>query len=485
MLDVDGDGEVTYKELIHAIKEGLAASSAAKERGNAATNQVLHRLADYIRGDKASAEKVFRHFDKDSSGYLNRGELLRLTRQVLPGITPQEQRLFLSHMQSVDANGDGKISFHELLKALKLIPRSIRPRAGAGGGAAGGGGDGYDVSDDRRVQVLQDEVAALRHKLAEIPRLRRELADAKAACAELEEAVAMDTGRIGDLVHNGNLAGDFSEELKGAWEKVTVLQRRYAEVTAAHAVLKGHHERAVQQLDETHRRLNDERKANLKLTAEEKRLAMELEAVRGLEPMLEKAQQERYALEKEYNELATKAMMAPAASVQEAKSLRLQVAEQQRERAGIELKLAEVQKELGEVKQRGSVSEDTRLLKSERDGARLELERARLELEMTREKLALYERIKVRSVRGSQEQSPAVAPTAAASSTLDSDQTREEVLRELNHLREEKAEQLEELRKAQKLLHLEEAQTEDLRQELEEVKQRGRVLEAELRRKLQ
>lgn len=64
---------------------------------------------------------------------------------------------------------------------------------------------------------------------------------------------------------------------------------------------------------------------NLKQSAEQRRLMLELDAKAQLEPMLEKANQERYALEKDFHELTAKAMHAPAANVAESKALRLQV----------------------------------------------------------------------------------------------------------------------------------------------------------------
>lgn len=56
-----------------------------------------------------------------------------------------------------------------------------------------------------------------------------------------------------------------------------------------------------------------------------------------------------------------------------------------------------------------------------------------------------------------------------AASAVDEGLGHDELLLQLNDARERKAATLEELRKAQKMLHLQEAQNEDLRQEIEEV----------------
>jgi hypothetical protein len=76
-------------------------------------------------------------------------------------------------------------------------------------------------------------VESLRQKLAEVPRLRRELADARAALGELEEALAWDTHRVADRYTLGRPDGgdkEFSNELKGAWERVSLLQKRYSDL---------------------------------------------------------------------------------------------------------------------------------------------------------------------------------------------------------------------------------------------------------------
>ena len=82
-----------------------------------------------------------------------------------------------------------------------------------------------------------------------------------------------------------------------------VLQKRYHEAQSALGTMKANHTRVLQQLDDTHKRLNEERRENLKLAAEEKRLAMELDAAHEFEPALEQSRRERAALEKENHQL--------------------------------------------------------------------------------------------------------------------------------------------------------------------------------------
>ena len=116
--------------------------------------------------------------------------------------------------------------------------------------------------------------------------------------------------------------GELQGEIKSAWERAGVLQKRYHEAESALSTMKANHTRVLQQLDETHKRLNQERKENLKLSSEEKRLAMELEAARELEPMLEQARNERLALEKENHQLLAAAMNAPSEAQSETRRMR-------------------------------------------------------------------------------------------------------------------------------------------------------------------
>eukprot|EP00854_Cymbomonas_tetramitiformis_P001473 gene1473-2099_t len=134
MLDVDGDGEVTYSELVHAIKECLSAGTAAKAEGDMETTEVLTKLSQYIKGDRETALRVFHAFDKNGSGKLSSAELAQLVLKVLPGVTKQQVRLVLAHMKRLDLSGDGLLSFPEFckaLKGLKIKRRAARPQAQA------------------------------------------------------------------------------------------------------------------------------------------------------------------------------------------------------------------------------------------------------------------------------------------------------------------------------------------------------------------
>jgi prefoldin subunit 5 len=81
-------------------------------------------------------------------------------------------------------------------------------------------------ADGAMVGELHDQISALKSKLAELPPLRRELASTKAALAELEEALAWDTNRLADP----GAPAETASELKAAWERVSLLQKRFTEL---------------------------------------------------------------------------------------------------------------------------------------------------------------------------------------------------------------------------------------------------------------
>ena len=132
-----------------------------------------------------------------------------------------------------------------------------------------------------------------------------------------------------------------------------MLQKRYHEAQSALGTMKANHTRVLQQLDDTHKRLNEERRENLKLAAEEKRLAMELDAAHEFEPALEQSRRERAALEKENHQLLATAMNAPSESQSETRKLRTLMAEAQRERADAELREVELKRTIQTIGTQG------------------------------------------------------------------------------------------------------------------------------------
>jgi hypothetical protein len=144
-----------------------------------------------------------------------------------------------------------------------------------------------ELEEMARLRRELEEVPQLRRELEELRRargeggevaqLRRELADARAAAAMVADATASAamysgagmghrTVAWGDTAGGtrgsrggGGEGGNLSAELRAAWERVTSLQKRYDAAAEALASINSNHERALEQLEDTHRQLNQVR----------------------------------------------------------------------------------------------------------------------------------------------------------------------------------------------------------------------------------
>jgi len=510
LLDLDGDGNITFDEFMNGIKDAIAASNTTAHGKTAGSSPelaaVLKILKDFVTSNGISLTRAFDQFDQGKTGYLTHYDLLGMLRTLVPNLTGVEIRHVVHHLRTLDADGDGRVTLAELYQAfcmaevkhVKPEPQAARqpppapqqawgasdPHASyseGGGGAGGRGGvGGADMA----------EMANLREAAAEVVYLRQQLRDTKALCEELEGSLARehDTAlpqhpfRAGGSSGSGNetatfTAGELQGEIKSAWERAGVLQKRYHEAQAALGTMKANHTRVLQQLDDTHKRLNQERKENLKLSSEEKRLAMELEAARELEPMLEQARQERLALEKENHQLLAAAMSAPTEAHSELRRIRSMMVEAQRERSAAELREADLKRTV-QLMGGGGV-EDARAVRMERDRLRADVSRMEVELEASHDKISVFMEMGHNArLAGTVGRRTDLAPT-------DINMDEGTLRAELRGLRETYSDQVEELHKAQKLLQLEEAQVEDLRAALSEEKARADKLSEELYRKVQ
>lgn len=62
------------------------------------------------------------------NGKLDFYELSLLLRQVLPELLPMEQHHVLSYLHAMDVNGDGELTFEELLAILRAVEASWNGR---------------------------------------------------------------------------------------------------------------------------------------------------------------------------------------------------------------------------------------------------------------------------------------------------------------------------------------------------------------------
>jgi hypothetical protein len=134
-----------------------------------------------------------------------------------------------------------------------------------------------ELEEVPRLRQELEELRRVRGEGEKVAQLRRELADARAAAAMVADATKSAALYSGAAMGRrtvawGNTAGamrssqggalegaNLSAELRAAWERVTSLQKRYDAAAEALASINSNHERALQQLEETHRQLNQVR----------------------------------------------------------------------------------------------------------------------------------------------------------------------------------------------------------------------------------
>ena len=443
LLDTNRNTRIEYEELVSCIKENIVASQAFSERANIDVERMLLKVKAAVRNNDGDIRSAF-----GDVGKLPYAKAFDVLGSLISDASDQDYRFLASFMRQLDQENTGAVGIDELSYALRVLDVVFV------------GTDGVSPSRPNRHPVAQaSEVAAL----------RKQLNEAQARCAELDGALKKEQqlalpmpGSSGHVTNYS--ASELQSEIKSAWERAGVLQKRYHEAQSALGTMKANHTRVLQQLDDTHKRLNQERKENLKLSAEEKRLAMELEAAREIEPALEQSRRERAALEQENHQLLASAMTAPGESQSEMRKLRSLMAEAQRERADAEVREMELRRTIQTISNSGL--EEAAATRNERDRLRMDCSRMEIELEAANEKVGVLMDMSRTALENNAMNNTQVA-------IVDDGMDEGSLRAELRGLRETFGDQVEELRKAQRLLQLEEQQVDDLRAALTEEKTRA------------
>ena len=78
----------------------------------------IDKLAALVKGDERKARRLFKKHDFDKSGCLDYVELVRLFRELIPGISLSEIRYLMANVHYLDLDGNGRITFEELKYTL-------------------------------------------------------------------------------------------------------------------------------------------------------------------------------------------------------------------------------------------------------------------------------------------------------------------------------------------------------------------------------
>lgn len=75
MIDTNGDGKVSYKEFVRALKESRKAHVALRVKSGLEVTDLLRRLRMHMASTAADVPRVFQRFDTDQSGLLDHREV--------------------------------------------------------------------------------------------------------------------------------------------------------------------------------------------------------------------------------------------------------------------------------------------------------------------------------------------------------------------------------------------------------------------------
>eukprot|EP00798_Chlamydomonas_sp_ICE-L_P022119 gene22119-29179_t len=398
MLDMDGDGLITFQEMLDTIKESFAARAAAKGGKSIQVNDALERIRQTFRGNRKLMLEAFDVMDTDHDGCLLHLEVVQLTKRFLPDLYQKEIRFLLAKLQEWDIAGEGKISFDELYQALELATiyrvnqgmgaRAMSPTRGRQMG--GMGGVSFKSPGRESMATLKVDRQSGAHGLKEgflRERLMQLEAEIKASHRK-EETLEADAKQ-------GNMelaSGD--EKLHQAWETASQFKKRYLEHKGELDTIRMTYARMQAQLDETHKLLHEEHRKRFRLEDDNTRLNMELGRVKDLEARLLTERTERVKLEREYLTLQNKALSAPGQALAELRQLREEVFALRREKALAEQKEVEVRRELGAVREQldGMSPEQYRTWQVEHSELRKKVVTLELELQAALDKLEVYRR---------------------------------------------------------------------------------------------
>ena len=188
LLDIDCDGEVSYDDFVNAIKDAIAA-------GEMIVNQdvspelvaVLKLLNEYVASNNISLAQAFDQFDENKTGYLTHSNLMRMLKTCVPNLSPAERRSLATHLRAMDADGDGRVTLAEFYQAFRLTDLKI-----IGGSDFSSAIVPYPTSAQAAESFRMVDAAAggsMREQASEVALVRQQLRDAKAQCAQLEQAL--------------------------------------------------------------------------------------------------------------------------------------------------------------------------------------------------------------------------------------------------------------------------------------------------------
>ena len=138
-----GDAGVSLHEFQRAVRQAQEAAASLQgaarpgltagrhggpgRHADGQPPEVFEKLGGRIRGDMRRAKQLFDALDIHNKGYLKPTGVVRLLNKLVPGgMSPEERRYAVAAIGAHDRNGDGRISFGEFCKAMRIVRPTIR-----------------------------------------------------------------------------------------------------------------------------------------------------------------------------------------------------------------------------------------------------------------------------------------------------------------------------------------------------------------------
>jgi len=132
-LDADGDGVVTYEELIEFLRDCRSAGEAvSSSKPQDELDGVLRKFASRMNSDDGlrKVRAAFDDADRAGTGELDGRALSRFIRDACPGLKKTETRLLIAHLRAADPEAAGRLSLEDIMHAVGSVAYTSRQATG-------------------------------------------------------------------------------------------------------------------------------------------------------------------------------------------------------------------------------------------------------------------------------------------------------------------------------------------------------------------
>jgi len=133
-MDIDGNGRVSYDELLQTAKQSLEATKKMDDANGYLPEdilQILDRVSQMCITSPAAVRKAFDRIDRRKTGSLDPTGVAELLRELFRDLRPRDVHYLLQYLAFLDVDGDGLVTFSELMTSLHAVtPKTTSKIAG-------------------------------------------------------------------------------------------------------------------------------------------------------------------------------------------------------------------------------------------------------------------------------------------------------------------------------------------------------------------